>query len=197
MKNITREQWLEGAVKLMTPLFKKHDYKVPALRVTCGWPSKGGVARKSITIGQCWDKAASSDKKHQIFISPRLVKASEKQGVLPTLVHEVVHAVVGIKERHNSVFGACARAVGLEGKLTATHASKELVANCKKWAAKLGKYPHAQLNPKMSPVKTQGTRLLKCECGECGCVVRITRKWLEEVGAPLCACNSEAMKEAK
>jgi hypothetical protein len=178
----------------MLPLFTKQGYKVPKVRVSCGWPSSRGLSAKKYSIGECWDAKASTDKVHQIFISPRLKDPVDSYGVLPTLAHEVAHAVVGIKEKHNKVFGKCVRSIGLEGKLTATFGGEAFLAESKTIVAKLGAYPHAQLNPNMRPVKKQTTRLIKAECGSCGCNVRITRKWLEEIGAPLCACNSKAMK---
>lgn len=189
----TREQWLLDAVKLMAPLFAQHGYKVPPVRVACGWPSIKALSAKSRRIGECWAAKAAKDGVSQIFISPWLAEPSDPQGILPTLVHEVVHAVVGNKEGHNAVFGKCARAVGLEGKLTATNAGEALVEQCKQWAAKLGEYPHAQLDNLKSPRKKQTTRLVKAEC-ECGYNVRITRKWLDDVGAPLCPHNKQVMK---
>jgi len=42
--------------------------------------------------------------------------------------------------------------------------------------------------------KKQGCRLLKVVC-ECGCVVRMTRKWLDEVGPPTCGCGSAMVEE--
>lgn len=189
----TREQWLLDAVKLMTPLFVSKGYKIPSVRVACGWPSVKALSAKSRRIGECWSTEAAKDKVSQIFISPWLKEVADSPGVLPTLVHEVVHAVVGIKEGHNKVFGKAARAVGLEGKLTATIAGEALAAQCKEWAAKLGEYPHAQLDNLKSPRKKQTTRLVKAEC-ECGYNVRITRKWLEEAGAPICPHNKQVMK---
>ena len=59
----------------------------------------------------------------------------------------------------------------------------------------LGPYPHAELNPGKricapdeSPdgFKPQGTRLLKVMCPQCGYTVRVTQKWLVDVGPPLC-----------
>jgi len=190
---ITREQWLMRAVVAMEPLFKRNDYKVPAVRVSCGWPSSRGMGAKQIAIGECWDKSAASDKVAQIFISPRLKDEVDPCGVLATLVHEVCHAVVGNKEKHNKVFGKCARAVGLEGKLTATGAGEALVAEMKKWLEKLGRYPHATLNPADRPTKKQTTRMVKCECGECGYIARTSMKWIDDVGAPLCPCNKQPM----
>jgi hypothetical protein len=37
------------------------------------------------------------------------------------------------------------------------------------------------------------TRLLKAECEECGYTVRVTKKWLEAKGAPICPCNMKPM----
>lgn len=194
LKYENREQWLAAAVVAMTPWFKSKGYKVPAVRVSVGWPSSRGLGRGGkYSIGECWDPKASSDKKSQIFISPRLKDPLEKFGVLPTLVHEVVHAVVGNKEKHNAVFGKCARAMCLEGKLTATFGGEQFFVESKTWAKHLGKYPHAQLNPLMRPTKKQTTRLVKAECKSCGYNIRVTRKWLDEAGAPLCPCNKKAM----
>lgn len=186
----TREQWLIAAVALMTPLFEANGYKVPEVRVACGWPSSRGLSNKKRVLGECWATAASEDRKSQIFISPYMrgevhIKIKDGQGVLPTLLHEVCHAVVGNKEGHNKVFGKCARSVFLKGKLTSTFAEDELIAECDKWIAKLGPYPHSRLDGMKSPLKKQSTRLIKCECDQCGYNVRATRKWLE-IGAPVC-----------
>lgn len=187
-----REQWLAQAVTLLTPKFESAGYKVPPVRVSCGWPSARGLSSKKPRIGECWDAKASTDKIHQVFISPRLKNPLDSFGVLPTLAHEVAHAVVGIKEKHNKVFGKCVRAIGLEGKLTATQGGAAFLADCAQLVKQLGEYPHAQLNPNFRPVKKQTTRLVKCECEECGYNVRVTRKWLEQ-GAPLCPCNKKSM----
>lgn len=65
-----------------------------------------------------------------------------------------------------------------------------------KIASRLGDYPHSKLNPAESPIKKQTTRMLKVECPESGYLVRMTRKWLDEVGAPKCPCHDETMEEA-
>lgn len=193
MKTETREQWLLEAVKLMSPLFAQHGYKIPTIRVACGWPSSRALSSKKRVLGECWANTAAEDKVSQIFISPFLVKVDEPYGVLDTLMHEVVHAVVGNKESHNKIFGKCARAVGLEGKLTSTHGSKQLLETCAEWVKTLGAYPHAKLDSLKAPRKKQTTRLIKAEC-DCGYNVRVTRKWLDEIGAPICPHNKKVMK---
>ena len=189
---LTREQWLQNAVVAMEPLFKEKGYKIPAVRVSCGWPSTG-TRGKCPSIGEAWPKQAASDKVAQLFISPVLKDESDPCGVLATLVHEVVHAVVGNENKHNKVFGKCARSVGLEGKLTATSAGEELTVSMKTWTAKLGNYPHAALKMGMRPTKKQTTRMLKCVCAECGYTVRTSQKWLD-VGVPSCPCNNSPME---
>lgn len=37
--------------------------------------------------------------------------------------------------------------------------------------------------------------MLKVTCKECGCAVRMTRKWLDEVGAPTCGCGGGMQQE--
>lgn len=183
---MNREAWLTRGVELMTPLFEQNGYKVPPVRVTCGWPSTKGLAAKSRAVGECWSTESAKDGVNQIFISPFLDQSTPDGAVLATLVHEVVHAVVGLKAKHGKLFKKCALAVGLEGKMTATFAGEALKATFAQWEAQLGKYSHAQLDALKRPTKKQSTRMIKCECGTCGFTVRTTRKWLEEVGAPHC-----------
>jgi hypothetical protein len=192
----TRESWLLAAVALMTPLFKGKDYEVPVnLQVACGWPSKSGLAAKKRRVGECWASEASSDKKFQIFISPWLNNVTVENDVLATLVHEVVHAVVGLDAKHGKVFKKCALAVGLDGKMTATFAGPELLEYIKGWAEKLGAYPNGKLDSMKSLTKKDTCRQLKCECPQCGYTVRLSRKWMEEVGLPHCPKHGEMKSE--
>ncbi len=190
MKFDTREQWLKEAATKLQPLFEEHGYKVPAnIRYSCGWPSKSALSAKHRRIGECWSKDASSDEQFEIFISPAL---GEPLRALDVLVHEIVHAVVGLKEGHNATFKRCAVAVGLEGKMTATTASEQLIKRLKGVHEELGAYPHGALVGMTNGRKKEGTRLIKCTCPECGYNVRTTAKWLE-VGAPICPACDEAM----
>lgn len=190
----TREEWLLAAVSLMRPFFKTKGYEIPVVRVSCGWPSVRGLCAKKPVIGEAWSKYAASDEVPQIFISPWLDKPEDPYGILPTLLHETIHATVGNENGHNKVFGKCARVMGLEGKLTETFAGAELLKQCKKWHAELGAINHVKLNPLMRPKKKQSTRLIKCQCTASEYNLRITRKWLEEYGAPISPVNNQSMK---
>lgn len=184
--NDTREQWLIRATEqFCRPHFlNRGGHKIPTdVKVTCGWPHKGGTGAKSKRIGECWSRAASSAGVNEVFISPYLDDPIE---VLATLVHELIHAADDVKSGHKGYFKTCALEVGLEGKMTATRASDELEAIFSGWLEVLGKYPHSKLDLTKGPVKKQTTRMVKCTCGSCGFIVRTTRKWLSEVGEPHC-----------
>jgi hypothetical protein len=176
----TREEWLNAATKSLRPLFKAagNDAYPKKLKVSCGWPG-GGSARTR--IGECWSETCSSKGATEIFISPSV---AEKVKVLDILAHELVHAIVGVKEGHGPVFKRLATKLGLAGKMTATVAGPELCKQLKAIAKKLGHYPHAVLT--ISGRKKQTTRMIKCECRACGYACRTTSKWLESLGAPIC-----------
>lgn len=186
----TREAWLEAAVVAVTPLFKGAGLEVPPLHVSTGFPSRGATSRKKLTIGQCWDKKQSSDNIAHVFISPLLSEPVGTQGVLPTLVHEIIHASLGCKCGHGAPFKKAMKGVLLEGKATSTVASADLIVRLDAIVADtLGDYPHGALNlDGEKDKKPQSTRMIKCECGaeDCGYTVRTTRKWLKEAGAPFC-----------
>lgn len=188
-----REEWLGRLVEALRPLFTPHTDKLPKrIRVSCGWPSRRALAAKNRTIGQAWSTKASADGSCETFISPVLDRPVE---VADVLVHEMVHHAVGVKEGHKAPFRRLAVAIGLEGKMTATHAGKALKERLTEITGKLGPYPHAKLSPTMDGVKKQTTRMLKIQCAECECIVRMTQKWLDDAGIPTCGCGGE-MTEA-
>ncbi|RLK22675.1 SprT-like family protein [Micromonospora sp. M71_S20] len=186
----TREEWLTEAVEALKPLFEGVGATVPTVRVSVGWP--GGKGKKNSVIGQCWASWTAADKVSQVFISPVLDDAGQ---VLATLAHEVVHAVDDCKSGHKGDFAKIAKGIGLTGKMTATVAGDDLKVTLGEIAAFLGPYPHAKLSITDGGAgeKPQKNRQLKVECAACGYTARTTRKWLDEVGAPLCPCNREEM----
>lgn len=182
---LAREAWLTAAVDALRPLFTEVGAQVPArVRVTVGFP--GGRGPKTRTIGQCWSTAAVADGVSTMFISPVL---DDPVIILSTLVHEMVHAVDDCKNGHKKPFATIATAVGLTGKMTSTVAGDALRERLAAIADDLGPMDHGAINPNVGR-KVQSTRMLKVECGDCGCVIRMTRKWLDDAGAPTCACGT-------
>lgn len=204
IKYPTREQWLVAAgreildqiILPVAPVTKVT--RDTGWAVSCGWPSVRGLSRTRQRTGECWAVSACKDgSTAHIFVSPILDEPIEKDnyGVLPTLVHELVHAVVGTKEGHRGKFATVARAVGLAGKLTGTHAGEELVEKLRALETELGPYPHASLNTNIRAVKKQGTRLIKVIASSCcDYTARVTRTWLDE-GLPLCPHGKKMREE--
>lgn len=192
MKNVIelREAWLNDLVNLVRPHMEQAaGLTFPALRVSCGFPSRGGASGK--VIGQCWAAAASADAHAEIFITPL---EDQPEAVASTLVHELIHACLPTAG-HRAPFARAAKAVGFKAPWKATPETDAFWAWVRPLVDQLPPYPHGRLNA-MSAVaapKPQKARLLKAECEACGYTVRVTRKWLDEAGAPLCPCNREPM----
>jgi len=183
---MTREDWLVALAKQFEKTFKQNSAKLPKYRITCGPPSRGAFAAHKRTIGQCFAPTMSADKTTEIIISMTQDHAMTVAGVL---AHEMVHAVVGVECGHRGPFRKLALAIGLKGKMTATTESPAFKKMVRPWLRDLGKYPHAAVDWSKRP--KQSTRMLKAECDECGYTVRITRKWVSEVGAPHCPHHGE------
>ena len=206
-KTKTREEWLTQALRLVSAhLEKTAGIKVPTgTRVSVSLPTvrarvgalepdgRGGVTGRG-TVGEC--RYATAARAPSIGIPPAI---SDPVKVLDILVHEAIHAALGPGHGHGAAFQQAASAAGLAGKPTATVASDELRATLVKWSGRLGTFTHAA--ERDGRVK-QGTRMLKVVCpvehGEGKhphYTVRMTAKWLEEMGAPTCPCGRK-MKEA-
>lgn len=197
LKANNREEWLtRGGSAILSKLIlpkvtASNITEAKGWVVTCGWPSVKAMARSNRRVGECWTPESCGDgSTYQIFISPVLDVPVEEDGygVLPCLAHELVHAVVGTAAGHKGRFKEVARAIGLEGKLTATFAGEELAYYLGILADDLGAYPHSKLDARHRPTKKQTTRMIKAICANCGYTIRVARSWIE-VGLPTCHCG--------
>jgi hypothetical protein len=185
---ITREQWLSSAARWAAEnLFLTPD--LPAtFRITCGWPHKGGTAKKKRTVGECWRPECSQAGVHEILISPYLADPVE---VLTTVVHEMVHAAVGVEHQHKKPFIETATRVGLVPPWTSTPAGFELIDKFKAYLGTVPPYPHKTLDSLLKAgkepkeKKTQPAAL----CGSCGYTFRVAKKWAELGLPPQCICG--------
>jgi hypothetical protein len=73
--------------------------------------------------------------------------------------------------------------------MTATVAGPVLDGRLLTISDKLGRYPHAAINPGSKSKLKQSTRMIKLECPDCGYTVRTTRKWIDQ-GMPTCPCET-------
>lgn len=184
---MTREEWLQsGLVLLRKRLFTPMRYSIPSdIQVSCGFPSQGALSMKRRRIGECWYPQTMNGV-HHLFVSPTLVEPVE---VLDTLVHEVVHTLVGKKAGHKSPFRYVALRVGLEGPMKATRAGERLKKLLEAFIKDLGEYPHKPLELKLVARK-QGSGV-SASCPECGYRIQTSEKWAE-FGMPICPqCSIE------
>lgn len=190
-----REAWLIAAVQAMTPWFAEIERDVPPVRVSVGWP--GGRAPKSTTRGQCWSTGSAEDGVNQIFVSPWQV---DTETTLAVLLHEMVHAVDDCVSGHSGDFIKIARALGFTAKWTSSdNRTEELSERLHGLAERLGTFPSAAIvsgRAADTPAK-QGTRMIKAECPATDYKVRLTQKWIDEYGAPICPCCNETMEVAQ
>lgn len=147
----TREEWLKAAIVQLDEVFiKPNQQTLPErLGVSCGFPKSSAKA-----IGQCWSPEVSEGQTIEMFISPVL---SDAVSVLATLLHEMAHAVLGIKVAHKGPFVKLIRSFGLEGKPTATYAKEgtDCYNNLMKISVALGTYPHSAMVP---PTKVKSSK---------------------------------------
>lgn len=137
----TREGWLLAAVKLLDKhFFAPKGYKLPGkIGVSCGFPRGHATA-----IGQCWHPLVAADGTTHIFICPT---QDSTMRVLDILLHELIHAQVGLKCGHRGEFKDRAIEFGLSGRMTATFVEPDTIlhSRLKALADELGPYPHAAL----------------------------------------------------
>ena len=168
----TREEWLQAATALLEPLFEGTPANPHPVRVSVGFPA--GSRGRNKAIGQC--HYAADDAVPQVFIHPELV---DPVRVLDVLAHELAHAYLPAGTGHKGHFVTTVRALGLEGKATATVAGEAFKVDALEVAEALGPYPHARLTYDNAAGKKQTTRQIKVEC-ECGLIYRASRKAIEQ-----------------
>lgn len=180
-----RQNYIEIATQEMQELFERQGQPLPEkLRVSIGFNSLGKRA-----IGACYHSTASGDDHREVFISPVL---SSNEDILATLAHELCHAALPDGVGHGKPFKELAYGIGLTGKATSTVAGPAFQWWIANFVREHGDYPAAAVNPGKRQGK-QPTAMLKCECEACGYIVRTTRKWLDDIGAPHCPLHGEMM----
>lgn len=186
---LTREQWLTEISDLMLAEIFAPLVTIPSelrLKLSVGFPPN---TRGGSVIGVCFPREASSNASTEIFISPVV---ADSMKVLEVLAHELIHAIDNCKSGHRGFFASTARAIGLEGALTATYAGESLKATLQGYIDLFGDIPHAQVS--YAAQKRQTNRNLLCACA-CGFKFRTARAQIDHclkvAGFIMCpACTS-------
>jgi predicted SprT family Zn-dependent metalloprotease len=155
-----RESWLQQATLFLFEHMQACGLTPVPVRVSCGWPSSGGLGAKRVTIGECIAPRMCADGIQQIFISPVLADSID---VLATLLHELIHAAFYCEYGHKKPFSQAARQLGLAGPPTSTFPGEQLRAFFQEYVNQVGPYPHAPIVPRVKE-KKQSTRLRLYEC---------------------------------
>lgn len=188
-----REAWLGELAYSLEGLVQGVTGKaMPKYRISVSFPSRGAMSSKKRVVGQCWDGLVSSSGHSELFISPLLEDPMIVAGVV---IHEMIHANVGCSFGHGKEFSQVARAVGLDGKPTATVPGEKFIKIADPILQKLGQYPHTALV--VNPNRTvQKTLMHKVRCAKCGYVLRTTDKWLK-IAAPICPIDFIPMSKVE
>lgn len=184
--SLERQMWIEKVVLALRQHFLDCGWTVPNnVRVSIGIPK--GMHGSKKAIGQCWSYKASSDGYYEIFSSPEQGREFDH---IETLAHELIHATVGTEAGHKGLFKLCALDIGFIPPMTSTPSGEKMKECIKRIINSVGFYPAGKLNTDIR--KKKGTYLIKCECPECGYVVRTTEKWLA-YGDPICPVDNVGM----
>lgn len=185
----TREAWLHAFLDAASPLFAEHGFPLPDnIRISVSEPmaSKRGVG----AIGKCYPPSMSASGHYEIFLNPVLEGEAR---IADVLTHEACHTVTS--DGHGKAFETIARAMGLEGKLTATVAGPQWFAWAQPILEALGPMPYASMSAAKRKVKK--TYLLKLECPDCGWLARVTAKHAHDgMTCPVPDCDGELIVEA-
>lgn len=176
----TREQWLnECAAMIIAEVIKpavESEWNPTAAKPLPEPPYRISVAPlKAKHLGECFPRSRSEDAHNEIFIT---AKEADSLEVLDTLVHELIHAYDDCKSGHKHFFAKIARAVGLDGKLTSTHAGPVLKAKLQEYVELFGPIPHAALT---LVNKSRGRNNNKIVCNSCDFKANTSAKWVAMV----------------
>lgn len=199
----TREAWMLAAVDAMRPWYAEAGLApVPEVRISVGWA--GGRGSKKGVRGQCWASHTTSDKRPAIFVTP---DQEDPLTILGIVLHEMNHASDDGVSGHRGVFAKNAEALGFLKPWTSSDGKTDgLRERLAALLPTLGTFPHGAITdrthgltgllggPGGAPV--QSTRMLKVTCTGCGCILRMTQKWINEAGLPTCGCGGEMVQEA-
>ena len=161
----------------------------PKVRVTRGWPRGASRRAKNMIAGACHPRAHSSDNHNEVFINPTITGTVQ---ILDILCHELCHAIDDCQSGHRGAFARLARRIGLEGKLTATHAGADLKETLDFYIEEAGTCPTPPMTDKRTKPK-QSTRMIKLQCSDCGFTARTSRKWIERLTGYCPVCQNRTL----
>lgn len=164
-----REIWLTKLANAYRPHLKELAGLDLPEQIRIGVGDMGAKTR-----GRAHGATMSGDGTIEITVS---LRQSETQGVAGTIAHEMIHAA-GIWN-HRKEFSQAGAKLGLSGKPTSMAFHDGVPEWAKPILAELGDYPASGITGTAKP--KEPTRMIKCECDDCGIVFRTTRKHIAAI----------------
>jgi len=170
-----------GKDRCVLPSDKPSNFKCrpKEIRVSCSLLSAG--MSHGPAIAHVHLKQHTGNNYHEIRMGAHLGGRKTKESsarVADILLHEMIHTMFP-HDGHKGGFRWTAHAVGLLSPMTSTQASPALKERIESQVVKvLGRYPHKGVKLVPRGQRGKGSRLVKCECESCGCIIRLTRKWI-------------------
>lgn len=189
-------EWTEkdGVKKTVRP--STYKFRPSECRVSCSLLSAG--MSHGPAIAHVHLKHATGNNYHEIRMGAHLGGRKTKESssrVADILLHEMIHTMFP-HDGHKMGFRWTAHAIGLNAPMTSTSASPALKERIDKEVVNvLGRYPHKGVKLVPRGKRGKGSRLVKFQCldEECGCIIRLTRKWIDRaednigmVSCPVC-----------
>ena len=163
----------------MTPWFEDLGFPLPPVRISAGFPSTGHRGRNT---AEAWSEDGGTS--FVIFVRP---DSQEPYWVAAALAQELARIAAGPKDGYGHLFKHIAISIGLRGTKKQSLPGLRFKKLINPALDKAGPLPIAAREPaRAARTEKQKTRMLKVWCPQCGYVARVSRKWLDEVGEPLC-----------
>lgn len=189
-QNMTREQWLNGAIAMIKMLIMSGQDSWPSIRATISATKGGKQLTRSISPEQ------STDNTFEILVS---IHTNDSIVILRRLVHELCHAITGDTEKHSGAFKQLANMYGLLAPLSEAESivTVDLEIALDDILTTLGAIPHAAV--KFVPAsKGRNNNTMTCVCGF---KANLSRLWAETIqyncsnkGAVFCpACSAPSL----
>ncbi len=180
---------LKSAVEFQRKPLEEHGNLPDKLHVLTSWP----YATKK-AIGQCYAKTWTKDESVYIAISPKL--GNDLVEVLAVLLHELIHAQVGVEKAHGKPFRRLATKMGLVGPMRTTEPGPELTMTLQGMVQSLGEYPHVvmQDHKPETPRKPAKKQIIKFVSPvEPTYTCWLTPAQAAKVGPPICPISMTKM----
>lgn len=174
----TRDEWLHAVASAMRPWFADLDFPVPEFEIRSGFPSTGS---RGGNTAESW--AQEDDASFVVFVRP---DRSDPVEVAGAIAHQMCKIACGAKDTHGHLFRHLAISIGLKGRKTEAKPGTLFVKLLTPILKQVGELPSPEMEPAAQQPAKQTTRQIKVTCLKCGYVARVSRKWLEKVGPPLC-----------